>query len=36
LSVLVHQWMRAEVGFYDMWDVTVETFSDGKIFDIKN
>jgi hypothetical protein len=36
LSILVRKWMKAEVGFYDMWDVTVETFPDGKIYDIKN
>jgi len=28
--------MNATIGFYDMWDVTVETFEDGKIYDIKN
>lgn len=28
--------MEAPIGTYDMWDVTVETFPDGKIFDIKN
>jgi hypothetical protein len=28
--------MNAAIGFYDIWDVTVETFEDGKIYDIKN
>lgn len=28
--------MNATIGAYDMWDVTVETFPDGKIFDIKD
>ena len=28
--------MRAPVGKYDMWDVTVETFPNGRIYDIKN
>jgi hypothetical protein len=28
--------MNATIGFYDMWDVTVKTFEDGKIYDIKN
>ena len=36
LSKLVKKWMSAPVGNYDMWDVTVETFPNGKIFDIKD
>lgn len=28
--------MNAPIGFYDMWDVTVETFEGGKIYDVKN
>ena len=36
LSSLVKKWMNAGIGSYDMWDVLVETFPDGKIYDIKN
>lgn len=28
--------MNAGIGCYDMWDILVETFPDGKIYDIKN
>ena len=36
LSNLVKKWMNATIGFYDMWDVTVETFEGGQIYDVKN
>lgn len=36
LSSLVKRWIKAPIGTYDMWDVIVETFPDGKIFDIKS
>ena len=36
LSHLVKKWMKARVGTYDMWDVTVETFPNGQIYDIKD
>jgi hypothetical protein len=28
--------MNATIGFYDMWDVEVQTFENGMIYDIKD
>jgi len=32
----VNKWMNSIIGAYDMWDIEVETFENGKIYDIKN
>jgi diacylglycerol kinase family enzyme len=36
LGLLVKSWMNATIGFYDMWDVEVETYANGNIYDIKD
>jgi diacylglycerol kinase (ATP) len=36
LGQLVKKWMNATIGFYDMWDVEVQTFENGMIYDIKD
>lgn len=28
--------MNSEVGKYDLWDVELETYPEGEIYDIKN
>lgn len=28
--------MNSTVGYYDMWDVQVETFDNGSIWDVKD
>lgn len=28
--------MNADVGKYDLWDVEIETYPEGEIYDIKN
>lgn len=36
LAQLILKWIKARIGSYDMWDVEVETYKSGKIYDIKN